>query len=243
VADAEPATDELAADVQVAEEPAAPEPTETDLPKPNRRRPQPRKKPVASNTPAENTDLAPADANTPAADPVDPTAAEQDSTTQENVPAAIVAPVADNSTPEITPAANSGAPAVPSPASTAPKVNYAANLAAPHLVVVAYPKNHAAFKDILTKMMAYNAKYNLVDKLAVDSTGFNGTTNFLIIKEFDAGKKAVSYATKQKAPQSPLSKIRGIEFTTFAITSENLLVLMKEGKLEDYLTFYKNSYF
>jgi len=243
VADAEPIADEPV-DESVVEEPAAPEPTETELPKPNRRRPQPGKKSNSRREPVVTPETTPSDAGADETEPtesIEPAATEQDATGQENAPVETAAPVPNNSTPAAAPASNNPTPTAPSPAES--KVTYAANLAIPHLVVVAYPKNHPAFKDILTKMTAYNAKYNLADKLTVDSTGFNGTTNFLIIKEFDAGKKATSYATKQKAPQSPLSKIRGIEFTTFAISSENLLILTKEGKLEDYLTFYKNSYF
>ena len=224
----------------VIEEPSAPEPTESEGPKPNRRRPQPRQKPNARNNRLRN-DVPPVDSSATEPDPADPIIADQqDTNPQEDAPAK---PAADNAAPEATPAPTSGNPAPATPAATESKAIYAANLAIPHLVIVAYPKNSPAFKDVSNKMTIYNAKYNLADKLTVDSTVFNGTTNFLIIKEFNAGKKAVSYATKQKAPQSPLSKIRGIEFTTFAISSENLLILMKEGKLEDYLAFYKNSYF
>ncbi|QNF32418.1 tetratricopeptide repeat protein [Adhaeribacter swui] len=225
----------------VTEEPVAPEPAEAELPRPNRRRPQPRQN---KNNPAAPVEEAPSDVTDTNSEQADPVAAEQDTVTQAVDPVENTTPGAGNNAApatEATPTPTTPAPVTPAPAE--PKASYTANLTTPHLVVVAYPKNNPAFKDILTKMNAYNAKYNLADKLTVDSTSFNGTTNFLIIKEFDAGKKAASYATKQKAPQSPLSKIRGIEFATFAISSENLLILMKEGKLEDYLAFYKNTYF
>ncbi|MDQ3291563.1 MAG: tetratricopeptide repeat protein, partial [Bacteroidota bacterium] len=190
--------------------------------------------------------------NDPQADPaetIDSTAAnesiattESTETTDKNAPAEKVEPAANNPKPEVSPAGNNNTPAPTTPSAPAAPI-YAVNLTQPHVVIIAYPKTHPAFKDVYTKMVNYNTRYNQLDKLSIDSTTFSGATNLLVIKEFDSGKKAVNYATKQKAPQSPLSKIRGIDFATFAISSENLPILLKEGKLEGYLTFYKENYF
>ncbi|MDQ4140343.1 MAG: tetratricopeptide repeat protein, partial [Bacteroidota bacterium] len=163
---------------------------------------------------------------------------------QQEAPTEAAEPAPGNPSTETSPAqAETATPPTIMPPTAGAAPVYATNLALPHVVVIAYPKTHAAFKDVYAKMTAYNSRYNQVDQLSIDSTTFGSATNLLIIKEFDSGKKAVNYATKQKAPQSPLSKIRGIEFATFAISSENLPILLKEGKLEDYLTFYKNNYF
>ena len=172
-------------------------------------------------------------------DPIAEEAADEKEPTNPATPAA-----ANIRTPANNPApaggkANVAPPGVPAAAKPA----YVANLALPHVVVVAYPQNNPAFKGIFKKLTAYNNQYNQAAKLTIDSMAFNGTTQLLVIKEFPGGKPAVGYATKQKAPQSPLSKIRGIDFATFAISSGNLPLLLKEGKLEDYLTFYKSSYF
>ena len=113
---------------------------------------------------------------------------------------------------------------------------------APHLVLIAYPKGHAAFTGILEKVQTYNSKYNAIDQLNVETASLNGTQDLVIVREFTNGQKAKTYAVKQRSPQSPLSKIRGIEFVTFAISSENLPTLLKDGMLDEYLTFYKINY-
>jgi TolA-binding protein len=145
-------------------------------------------------------------------------------------------PVTPANTPPAT--ATTPTPVVPDP----PKAKYTLELQAPQLVLILYPKGHAAFAGIADKMKAYNDKYNGPDKLTVETASFNATQDMVIIREFVNGPKAKTYTIKQKSPQSPLSKIRGIEFATFVISATNLPVFLKEGNLEEYLTFYKNNY-
>jgi len=135
----------------------------------------------------------------------------------------------------------------PEPVPTAPPVAAKpafspVNIQAPQLVVIAYPKGHEAFAEITGKVQGYNNKYNAPDQLTTEIAAFNPTTEFVIIREFSNAKKAKIYTSKQKTPQSPLSKIRGIKFDTFVISSENLPVLLQNGNLEEYLTYYKNNY-
>ncbi|MGV3588269.1 MAG: tetratricopeptide repeat protein [Adhaeribacter sp.] len=143
-----------------------------------------------------------------------------------------------NNTPANTPPAAPVTPVVPEPA----KPKYAANLQVPQVVLIIYPKGHAAFAGIAEKMQSYNGKYNASDNLTVETTTFNATQDMVVIREFTNGAKAKTYTIKQKSPQSPLSKIRGIEFATFVISADNLPIFLKEGNLEEYLTFYKNNY-
>lgn len=222
-------------------------PVETERPNPPPRRARPLRNrgkdadlAAAETEPDTNaeTETAPEDpiAAEPANDP-DPAETVEAPT---NTPAPVAAPpvgAPSAGTSTGTPAGNPAAPA------TAVKSPYAANLALPHVVVVAYPKTSPAFRDIFAKMTAYNNRYNQSEKLTLDSAALNATHDMLVIKQFATGKQAANYATKQKGPQSPLSKIRGIDFVTFAISAENLPILLKEGKLADYLTFYKTSYF
>ncbi|MDB5261461.1 MAG: hypothetical protein JWQ14_742, partial [Adhaeribacter sp.] len=140
--------------------------------------------------------------------------------------------------PATTPPVTAAPPAVPEAA----KAKYTANLQAPQVVLIIYPKGQAAFAGIADKLKAYNAKFNGPDKLTVETTSFNATQDMVVIREFTNGPKAKTYTIKQKSPQSPLSKIRGIEFATFVISADNLPVFLKEGNLEEYLTFYKNNY-
>ncbi|WP_158267517.1 type IX secretion system periplasmic lipoprotein PorW/SprE [Adhaeribacter arboris] len=235
----EPFAPEAQAVAEQTEEP--PVSTEAEV-QPNRRR-RPRKEvvPEVTSEPSDPEITNDSTATDPVAVAQEPVA-DQDTTQADQQQESSVEPASNTPKPETSPAGTVSSPTTTAaPVAAAPV--YATNLALPHVVVIAYPKTHPAFKNVYTKMINYNAKYNQIDKLSIDSATFSGATNILVIKEFGTGKKAVNYATKQKAPQSPLSKIRGIEFTTFAISSENLPILLKEGKLEDYLTFYKNNYF
>lgn len=140
-----------------------------------------------------------------------------------------------------TPASNATPPAVtavPEP----PKPTFNLNMQLPHVVIIAYPKGHAAFTGITDKVKSYNSKYNAADKLTIETATFNPTQELVLVREFTDGQKAKAYAIKQKSPQSPLSRIRGIEFVTFVVSSENLPNLLKAGSLDEYLTFYKNNY-
>jgi hypothetical protein len=138
--------------------------------------------------------------------------------------------------------ASTGSPA-PDPASVPAKPLFAdVNLQAPHLVVIAYPKGQAAFTGITEKVALYNSKYNAPDKLNTEAGSLNPQQDLVLVGPFANGQKAKIYVSKQKTPQSPLSKIRGIEFATFVVSTENLPLLLQAGKLEEYLTFYKNNY-
>ena len=166
------------------------------------------------------------------------------------------APANNNTAPPVAnpPAANPAANASPAtahpvaggnpPAAAAPSGPKFAdvNLQAPQAVVIAYPKGQAAFAGISEKVQVYNSKYNGPDKLTVEAMPLNPNQDLIIVRQFANGAKAKVYVSKQKTPQSPLSKLRGIEFATFVISLENLPLLLQEGKLEEYLTFYKNNY-
>lgn len=147
--------------------------------------------------------------------------------------------------PPVTPAPGAGqqpAPTVPGAGAPA-KPRFADVVAAsPQLVVIAYPKGHPAFTGILEKVQGYNSKYNAADKLSVQTASLNPGQDLVTVGTFANAQKARIYVSKQKTPQSPLSKIRGIEFATFVVSPENLPLLLQSGKLEDYLTFYKNNY-
>jgi outer membrane protein assembly factor BamD (BamD/ComL family) len=147
------------------------------------------------------------------------------------------APAADPAA--INPPATSPAAA---PATPARSTFADVNLQSPQVVVIAYPKGHASFTGITDKVQLYNSKYNAPDKLTTEAGTLNPEQDLVIVREFTNVQKAKIYVSKQKTPQSPLSKIRGIEFATFVVSAENLPALLQAGKLEEYLTFYKNNY-
>jgi outer membrane protein assembly factor BamD (BamD/ComL family) len=224
--------------------PAAREPRQENLPPTSQvRAPQPPAtgQAVIKTQPKTNTPVPGASQQvSPTPEPPKTTAAPSKTTaapSKTNPPAANPATITSPDT--VKPAITGNPP----PAATPAKPKFAdVNLQAPHVVVIAYPKDQAAFAGIAEKVQVYNSKYNGPDKLTVEALPLNPSQDLVLVRQFPNGTKARIYVSKQKTPQSPLSKIRGIEFATFVISAENLPVLLQEGKLEEYLTFYKNNY-
>ncbi|KAA9331938.1 type IX secretion system periplasmic lipoprotein PorW/SprE [Adhaeribacter soli] len=124
----------------------------------------------------------------------------------------------------------------------APAVNYTLNTAAPHFFVIAYPIGNKAFDKIQTLYSDYNAKYNQSDKLTQTPYLLGDSLELLVIRGFPDARRVQSYAIKQKAPQAPLGKLRGSDFSTFVISAENFPLFYKANNLEEYLAFYRKNY-
>ncbi len=108
--------------------------------------------------------------------------------------------------------------------------------------VLLYPTEAAAFKDVVPKYEKYNSTYFKNDKLTIDAVAFDGGKTMLLVRAFTDPKTAVSFNVKQKAPQAPVGRIRGVDFTTFVISSANYQKFLQKKDLEAYLTFFKNNY-
>ena len=131
------------------------------------------------------------------------------------------------------------------PEPTAPEVDplaYDAATDTAFYVVLLYPTETEAFKDVLSKYEKYNSTYYKNQKLTIDSVAYAADKAMLIMRTFPNLKLAKSYSINQKAPQSPVGRIRGVEFVTFVISSANYEKLLQKKDLETYLTFYKNNY-
>lgn len=107
--------------------------------------------------------------------------------------------------------------------------------------VLIYPANEAAFKDIAAKYARYNQTFYRNLNLNVSPETFSDTQGMLVLQSFKDIKTARAFNVKQKAPQAPVGKIRGVDFITFVISSANYKKLMQKKNLEDYLTFFKNN--
>ncbi|MCJ8166138.1 tetratricopeptide repeat protein [Pontibacter sp. E15-1] len=108
--------------------------------------------------------------------------------------------------------------------------------------VLLYPTDAAAFKDILPKYEKYNSTYFKNDKLTIDAVAFDGGKTMLLLRSFSDPKTALSFNIKQKAPQAPVGRIRGIDFTTFVISAANYQKFLQKKDLEAYMAFFKNNY-
>ncbi|WP_242922063.1 tetratricopeptide repeat protein [Pontibacter liquoris] len=108
--------------------------------------------------------------------------------------------------------------------------------------VLVYPAAAPAFKDITAKYAKYNNTYNRNLNLQTDSVALAGGKTMLVLRAFADPKVALSYNIKQKGPQAPVGRIRGVEFTTFVISSANYRKFMQKQDLEAYLTFFRNNY-
>ncbi|MCP2043160.1 tetratricopeptide repeat protein [Pontibacter sp. HSC-36F09] len=107
--------------------------------------------------------------------------------------------------------------------------------------VMLYPTEHAAFKEIGAKYEKYNNTYFRNQKLAVEQQPFDGNRGILLLRAFPNMKEAQAYTIKQKAPQSPIGKIRGVEFITFAISSDNWQKLLQKKDIVEYLNYFRTN--
>ncbi|WP_255594432.1 tetratricopeptide repeat protein [Pontibacter sp. HSC-14F20] len=107
--------------------------------------------------------------------------------------------------------------------------------------VMLYPTEHAAFKEIGAKYEKYNNTYFRNQKLAVEQQSFDGNRGILLLRAFPNMKEAQAYNIKQKAPQSPIGKIRGVEFITFVISSDNWQKLLQKKDVEEYLNYFRTN--
>jgi tetratricopeptide (TPR) repeat protein len=132
-------------------------------------------------------------------------------------------------------------PPVPIPAPVAP-VNYKLNPDSPHLFVIAFPINTEALGKLPNQLSRYHDKYYQTDNLSVTPYLLGDSLELVVIKTFPDAKRAHTYGVKQKSPQAPLAKLRGIDFTTFVISAENFPVFYKANNLEEYMAFYRKNY-
>ncbi len=108
--------------------------------------------------------------------------------------------------------------------------------------VLVYPSEAPAFKDIAAKYSKYNTTYNRTLNLQADSVAADGGKTMLVLRAFADPAAALSYNIKQKAPQAPVGRIRGVEFVTFVISSANYQKLLQKKDITAYLTFFKDNY-
>ncbi|GAB3202827.1 tetratricopeptide repeat protein [Pontibacter aydingkolensis] len=141
--------------------------------------------------------------------------------------------------------ATAPADSVSLPTPTAPPVDpmaYEAAADSAFYVVLLYPTSAPAFKDVQPKYEKYNNTYYKNQQLSMDSAAFSADKTMLVMRSFADAKQAQAFAVKQKAPQSPIGRIRGVEFVTFVISSANYKKFLQKKDLDTYLTFYKNNY-
>ncbi|WP_299817815.1 tetratricopeptide repeat protein [uncultured Pontibacter sp.] len=131
------------------------------------------------------------------------------------------------------------------PVPTAPAVDpmaYTAGADSAFYVVLLYPADAPAFKDVLPKYEKYNSTYYKAQQLSLESVHFSDEKHMLVMQSFPDAKQAQAFNVKQKAPQSPIGRIRGVEFVTFVISSANYQKFLQKKDLDTYLTFFKNNY-
>ncbi|NEM96557.1 type IX secretion system periplasmic lipoprotein PorW/SprE [Pontibacter burrus] len=168
--------------------------------------------------------------------PVQPTA----TTTTTNTQSTTIDTTATVTTPAQT-IADTTAATIAEPAEEAP-VAYSTEVDTAYYFVLIYPTDHAAFKDIAAKYEKFNLKFYRAQQLTVSEESFAPGKTMLVARSINDQKLANSYNTRQKGPEAPVGRIRGVEFTTFVISSANYQKFMQKKDVEAYLTFFKNNY-
>ncbi|MBD1397257.1 tetratricopeptide repeat protein [Pontibacter sp. JH31] len=118
---------------------------------------------------------------------------------------------------------------------------YTSNPDTAYYFVLIYPEEHASFKDVATRYAKYNNTYFKNQSLEMESAPFETGKDMLVVRAFPDLKTAQGYNIKQKAPQSPIGKIRGVEFTTFVVSSANFQKLLQKKDLEAYLNYFRTN--
>ena len=85
-------------------------------------------------------------------------------------------------------------------------------------------------------------KFYRAEQLIVSEEPFTAGKTILVSQPISNFKLANSYNIRQKGPEAPVGRIRGVEFTTFVISSANYQKFMQEKDVEAYQTFFKNNY-
>ncbi|WP_460925849.1 type IX secretion system periplasmic lipoprotein PorW/SprE [Pontibacter brevis] len=137
--------------------------------------------------------------------------------------------------------ADSGSTTVPAAPAADPLAYDATGDTAFYFVLI-YPADAAAFKDVQPKYEKYNNTYYRNQNLTIDSVALSDGKAMLLMRTFHDPKLALTYNIKQKAPQAPVGRIRGVDFTTFVISSANYQKFLQKKDLEAYLAFFKNNY-
>ncbi len=193
--------------------------------------PEPKPKAQASSlTPEEKVNAALA-ATTSATDK----AAEQTADTKTNATAApATAPTDTTSVPNPATASSDTTAVEQSIFSTEPDSAY--------YFVLVYPGKHPAFRGIAAKYNQFNQRFYKAEQLSATEEPFADGKTILVEGTFSDLETAKSYNLRQKAPESPVGRIRGIEFATFVISAANFQKLMEQKDVEAYLTFFNNNY-
>lgn len=137
------------------------------------------------------------------------------------------------------PPAPGALPAAPLPPTA---TNYTLNSAAPHYFVVAYPRGNKAFDKLSDAYATYNSKYYQTDNLSLAPYLLGDSLELVVVRGFPDSRRAQAYAVKQKGPQAPLGKLRGVDFSTFVISAGNFPLFYNAKNLEEYLVFYRKNY-
>lgn len=152
-------------------------------------------------------------------------------------------PVVPPTTAVTTPPAST--PPVTSSAAPAPTSVYATkpvNAAAAHAIVLVFPKDAAALKDLQALLTAYNNRYFRSSSLQVVQQAFGDNQEAVMIQGLAGAKVAQGYALKLRGPQSPLSRLRGAGYQTIIIGIDNVPLLLQRRDVEEYQRFYQQTY-
>ncbi|RAU84545.1 hypothetical protein DP923_05055 [Pontibacter arcticus] len=206
-------------------------------------KPAPMQQPTAALTPEEkvNQQLAASATSTPKPQP----AAEKTTPNQPLPATAEVTPAqqpAETISEELPEAPSSETVAAEEPATIEDELAYQATPDSAYYFVMIYPTDAPAFKEVQPKYTKYNNTYFRAQNLQVESVAFAEGKTMLVMRAFTDLKVAQSFRIKQMTAQAPVGRIRGVEFTTFVISSANYQKFMQKKDVETYLAFFKNNY-
>lgn len=110
-----------------------------------------------------------------------------------------------------------------------------------HITILVIP-NTANFNQLKFNLVSLNLELSPEQELNISKQQFDSENDILVISPFNSKKKAMDYYYNLIQKQSIITQAGIDKFATFAISCENLEILLKEKNLDGYAGFFFNSY-
>lgn len=110
-----------------------------------------------------------------------------------------------------------------------------------HVAIIIIP-NKVNFNQLKFNLVSLNLELSPEQELSINKQEFDSNNDIVVISSFDTKKKAMDYYYSLIQKQKAISQSGAENFAIFAISCENLNLLIKDKTLEGYADFFFNSY-
>ena len=126
------------------------------------------------------------------------------------------------------------------PAKSASTTSYAPSEGC-HMAIIVVPSK-SNFNQIKFNLVSLNLELSPEQELSINKQQYDSNNDIVVISPFDTKKKAMDYYYALIQKQKIISQSGTENFAIFAISCDNLNLLLKDKTLEGYAEFFFNSY-